>query len=437
MKIVVSHSNADLDALACTIAASRLYDAVPVGSTSRSPSVKRFLALHKDRFPLVAPDEIDADEVEEVIVVDVRDRRRLRDIHHILEAGPRIVVWDHHPSTKWDVEADESHVEPVGACVTLLLEALGEADREITAEEATLFMLGIYADTGRLSYSSTRARDMKAAAQLLGRGASLKIVNRYLRDTLTPEQSSLLVEMMASVEELSIDHVEVAIGTATAYQTVRGASSVVQQVMELGGHDAMFGAIFFEKNRRVQLIGRSRVSYVDVGEVLREFGGGGHQGAGAASVKKAELSDVVARLRSALVDAPLQPTRVSQIMTSPVAFVEHDMTLGDALQKLDEWGVTGAPVLRDGELSGICSRRDIRRAEQSNNLDLPVSSHMAHEVLTVDDQEPIEDALEMMTSRDVGRMPVMRDGEIVGIVTRTDLIKRLYMKARDDSDLEG
>jgi tRNA nucleotidyltransferase (CCA-adding enzyme) len=242
--------------------------------------------------------------------------------------------------------------------------------------------------------------------------------------------------MMASVEELSIDKVEVAIGTATAYETVRGASSVVQQVMELGGHDAMFGAIFFEKNQRVQLIGRSRVSYVDVGEILRGFGGGGHRGAGAASVKDSTLEKVVDELRGALVDAPLQPTRVADIMTRPVQFLQHDMTLAAALEKLDEWGVTGAPVLRDGELSGVCSRRDIRRAEQGDKLELPVSSHMAHEVLCVDHQEPIEDALELMTARDVGRMPVTRDDEIVGIVTRTDLIRRLYMKTRDDSDLE-
>ena len=436
MRVVVAHQNADLDALASLVAACRLYDdAVAVGGTSNSPSVQRYLALHKDRFPLVSPREIDPQTVEELILVDVRDRRRLRDIEHILQAGPRIGVWDHHPETEWDVPADELNAEPVGACVTLLVERLREKGCEIPPEEATLYLLGLYADTGRLSYATTRPRDVTVAAHLLERGAQLKVVNRYLRHTLDADQSRLLVELLASAEEMSIERVEVAIAAASVPDVVRGAATVVQQVMELGGHDAIFGAIRFERNGRVQLIGRSRVSYVDVGKILSEFGGGGHRGAGAASIKGEELQRVVDRLKSALVSTPLEPTRVADIMTAPIHFLEHDDTLEVAGQHLAAWGISGAPVRRDGQLVGILSRRDIRRAELTDSLHLPVSSHMAHQVTCVDHQEPIEDALELMTLSDVGRMPVTRGADLIGIVTRTDLIKLLYMKMPDESDI--
>lgn len=437
MRVVVSHTNADLDALACLVAATRLYEgAVAVGGSSLSPPVHRFLALHKDRFPLLGPEEVDPTEVEEVIVVDVRDSRRLTDAREYFEHASRVVAWDHHPATQWDVEIDEEHVEPVGACITLLLERLREEGHQIPPEEATLFLLGLYADTGRLSYTATRQRDVEAAAFLIGRGAQLKIVNRYLRHELSAEQSGLLVELLANVEEISIDQVEVAVSTASMHKTVRGASTIVQQVMELGGHDAIFGVLHFRKNKRVQIIGRSRVSYVDVGQILGEFGGGGHRGAGAASLKKTDPESVVARLDELLRGTPLRPTRVADIMTPQVRYLCHDTSLGDAKQQLTSWGITGAPVMRDGELSGILSIRDVTRAERGDNLQLPVSSHMSHEVLCVDSQEPIEDALEMMTGRDVGRMPVTRDGEVVGIVTRTDLLRLLYMKVRDDSDLD-
>ena len=198
MKIVVAHQNADLDALACLIAASRLYGGVvAVGGTSISPSVQRFLALHKDRFPLIAPADVDPDAVDQLIVVDVRDRRRLRAIEPILDRRPPTIVWDHHPPGAWDIVADEVHVEPVGACVTLLVEQLIAAGHEIPPEDATLYLLGLYADTGRLSYGTTRARDVRVAAQLLERGARLKVVNRYLRDSLSEEQNRLLVELLA------------------------------------------------------------------------------------------------------------------------------------------------------------------------------------------------------------------------------------------------
>lgn len=437
MRIVVAHQNADLDALASLVAACRLYDrAVAVGGTSNSPSVHRYLALHKDRFPLVAPKEVDPGEVEEVVLVDVRDRRRLRDIEHVLERKPRVVVWDHHPETEWDVPADELNVEPVGACITLLVERLLESGHEIDAEEATLYLLGLYADTGRLSYATTRPRDVMVAAKLLEHGAQLKVVNRYMRHALDPDQSRLLMHLLGGIEEISIDRVEVAIASATVPDVVRGASTVVQQVMELGGHDAMFGALRFEKNGRVQLIGRSRVSYVDVGKILSQFGGGGHRGAGAASVKGESLDSVVERLKSTLCSTPLEPTRVADIMSSPIRFLEHNTTLGEARDLLEAWNITGAPVRRDGELVGVLSKRDVRRAQLSDSLHLPVSSHMAHYVTTVDHQEPIEDALELMTRSDIGRMPVTRDGVPVGIVTRTDLIRLLYMKMRDESDID-
>lgn len=436
MKIVVSHSNADLDALACMIAATRLYEgAIAVGGTSLSPPVHRFLALHKDHYPLLAPDEIDPSEVDEVIVVDVRDQRRLKDIKHVLQAGPRIIAWDHHPASDWDVDAAEEYVEPVGACITLLVEQMIADGVDITPDEATLYLLGLYADTGRLSYTTTRSRDLQVAAHLIEQGAQLKVVNRYLRHTLSEEQSSLLVDLMATSREISIDSVEIAIATSTAHKTISGASTVVQQVMELGGHDAMFGVLFFEKNSRVQIIGRSRVSYVDVGELMREFGGGGHRGAGAGSVKNSTLEAVTGRLEELLRAAPLHPTRVHEIMSAPVRYLEHDTSLERAGELLSDWGVTGAPVLRDGDFCGVLSKRDVARAARGDSAHLPVASYMAHQVQCVDADEPIEDALELMTVADVGRMPVMRDGEMVGIVTRTDLIKLLYMKARDDSDL--
>ena len=91
MRVIVTHNNADLDALACLVAASRLYEgAVAVGGTSLAPAVQRYLALHKDHYPIVAPDKVDPDEVEEVVVVDVRDRRRLNEVGAIVDAAKRM-----------------------------------------------------------------------------------------------------------------------------------------------------------------------------------------------------------------------------------------------------------------------------------------------------------------------------------------------------------
>ncbi|MFU8806991.1 MAG: hypothetical protein ACNA8W_24500, partial [Bradymonadaceae bacterium] len=70
MRIVITHHNADLDALASVMAACRLHPgAVAVRGQAVSQSVHRYLALHKDLFPMLYYHSVDPQKVEEVIIV--------------------------------------------------------------------------------------------------------------------------------------------------------------------------------------------------------------------------------------------------------------------------------------------------------------------------------------------------------------------------------
>ncbi|MFU8804306.1 MAG: CBS domain-containing protein, partial [Bradymonadaceae bacterium] len=331
----------------------------------------------------------------------------------------------------------EEHLDAVGACATVLCERITEAQIELSPAEATLMMLGIYADTGRLSYASTTARDVEAAAWLLRRGANLKMVNRYLQDEFTPEQQAMLVALFENVDEVTVDCVRVAITHWATDRYVAGAADVVERIMLLGGHEAIFGVLDFQKDNRVQVIGRSRVPHVDVGELLSTMGGGGHSGAAAASIKEGDVEEVINRLEGMLREANLRPTRVSDLMSSPVQTLEHDVLLKDAYERLMRWGVKGVPVMREGELKGIISLRDIERARQGGQLDIPVGGFMSHEVKTIGPKAPLESAMDLMTGADVGRLPVVDEGRLVGIITRTDLIDRFYGRedGRGRSDL--
>jgi tRNA nucleotidyltransferase (CCA-adding enzyme) len=462
MRVIISHANADLDALASLVCARKLYgDAVCVRSQNLSMPVKRYLALHKDRADLRRADKVEADEVEEIVVVDVRDRRRLGEYEAFFASSSRTVVFDHHPASAHDVDADEEHIEPVGACTTLLCEHLQAAGIVLEQWEATLALLGIYADTGSLSFDGTTPRDVDAAAYLLRRGARLSVVNRYMQQRFTPEQRRLLAEMMNQCEEISVDAVEIAISTARARDFIKSAADVVDDVMRMGGHDAIFGVIGFDKGNRVQVVGRSRVPYVNVGALLKPLGGGGHPGAAAASFKNRSLDSVVAEIKDALSAAEFSPTRVADLMSSPVQTIDRAISLAEARDLLARWNFSGAPVLSigqrklgpagsddasvskeseipqvlenseksaDARLEGIISRRDIERADAAGKLDLPVASHMTHEVAVIAQDEPVEDALELMTRRDVGRLPVFDGARMVGVITRSDILRRLYAR---------
>ena len=430
--IVITHHNADLDALASTIAASRLYDGIPIRGRAVNPLVQRYLALHKDEFPLVWYHELDPARVERVIIVDVRDRRRLPEYEPVFERDPEIIVYDHHPASEFDVPGDQAQVEPTGACVTLLIEHLRAQGKDLGAAEATLMLLGLYADTGRLSFDSTTPRDIDAAAWLLRQGARLGVVNRYLQEEFSPEQQRLLVDLMDGCEEVSHEAVEIAIASARAPDFIKGAASVVHRVMQMGAHDAILAVIEFEKKKRVQVIGRSRVPYVDVGALLTQLGGGGHPGAAACTVKKTTLEDVLLDVRASIDAASLLPTRVSDMMSQPVQTIDHRATLGDLDALLTEHHIRGVPVTRDGDIIGVISLRDLESARaRDDDMTLPVSARMTHEVMTIAPDEPLEDAMTLMTQNDIGRLPVLDpSGRLIGIVSRNDLVAPLY---RDDA----
>ena len=281
MDVIVTHEFADLDALASLIAASLLYeDAVCLRNGQVSTLTRRYLALHKDALPLKTVDDVDPREVDRFIAVDTRKASRLREFSDFLEAADEVCVWDHHPASGDDIPADELHIEPVGACVTLLTEALRQEGTSPTEEQATLMLLGLYADTGSLTFDHTTARDVEAGAFMLRAGAQLPVVNRYLRDQFSRDQRRLLADLMSDDEELDLGTARIVVATAEAEGYVDGAANVVEHMMEMLGHEAMFAIIAFNGVSRIQIVARSRVPYVHVGEICEAFGGGGAPGGG-------------------------------------------------------------------------------------------------------------------------------------------------------------
>lgn len=151
-------------------------------------------------------------------------------------------------------------------------------------------------------------------------------------------------------------------------------------------------------------------------------------------------------------------TKVEQIMTSPVVTVTPDMPVKEAAALLSEKDVSGAPVLDQGKIVGIFSEADVLRSLKTTKKNLrlvfpsissigiafqeevvqrelleayeeiggmPVSDVMSKEVHTVGADITLKEAVMAMVLNDVNRLPVMRQGELVGIVTRGDVIKGL------------
>jgi predicted transcriptional regulator len=114
--------------------------------------------------------------------------------------------------------------------------------------------------------------------------------------------------------------------------------------------------------------------------------------------------------------------KVGDVGIKEVYTINPDSTLKETAKLFAEKYISGAPVVDNGKLVGIISLHDI--AENIDHIDKKVKEVMRKNVLTIHKDEKIYDALKIMNKNNVGRLVIVDDdNKIVGIITRTDILK--------------
>jgi CBS domain-containing protein len=148
-------------------------------------------------------------------------------------------------------------------------------------------------------------------------------------------------------------------------------------------------------------------------------------------------------------------TRVDELMTTPVASVRPEAPLKDVATLLVERGISAVPVVRGGEIVGVVSEADIIEEERGpardrrgpfarllrgdhERLSTRLAARTAAEAMTapavtIEWWQSAAAAATLMIERGVKRLPVVKDGKLVGIISRSDLV-RAY--ARPDAEIE-
>lgn len=109
--------------------------------------------------------------------------------------------------------------------------------------------------------------------------------------------------------------------------------------------------------------------------------------------------------------------------------VPPDATVYDALRLLDERDIGALLVIREGEtLVGILSERDYARKvalKGKTSMKTPVQEIMTDQVVVVNPDCTIEEAMAIMTKRRLRHLPVVEDDQVMGIVSIGDLVKEI------------
>ena len=160
---------------------------------------------------------------------------------------------------------------------------------------------------------------------------------------------------------------------------------------------------------------------------MRSIGGGGHPGAGSALLK-AVNPDVIESMLLELISGNQQSSvMLSDIMSYPVITVTDDTLVEEVAMILRDMGCTGMPVVdKEDHIVGVISRRDFKKIRKTKHMQSPIKAFMNRNVVTIYHDRSAIEAARLMIKYDIGRIPVMEDDKIVGIITRSDAMMYFY-----------
>ncbi|MEL6163844.1 MAG: CBS domain-containing protein, partial [Cyanobacteria bacterium J06628_3] len=440
MNLILCHTTADFDTLGAAVGLTRLLEGskivLPGGS---HPTVKDFLALHKDEYPIIERRAVVTEDIRCLAVVDTQQRERLGKAADWFDLPQiqKIIVYDHHLEQTLDIPATESHIYPVGAVTTLVVQELQKQNISLTSTEATVMALGIHVDTGSLTYDHVTPEDATALAWLMQQGASLSVVAEYLEPSLSPQLQHLLKVALEDIQTEKVRGYKVSWVILKTQEFIRGLSSLASELIELTEIDALILAHEFEKTsgNRLSIISRSQIPETNLNEILQAFGGGGHPKAASASLKDVDseetLNQVVEELKKSI---PYPPT-ARDLMSSPVRTIPPDTTIEEAHRILLRYGHSGLSVVDDsGNLTGIISRRDLDIALHHEFAHAPVKGYMSKNLKTISPDTTLPKIESLMVTYDIGRLPVLENDKLIGIVTRTDVLRELHEGKEEKKD---
>ena len=118
---------------------------------------------------------------------------------------------------------------------------------------------------------------------------------------------------------------------------------------------------------------------------------------------------------------------VGDVMTKAIISVTTETTVFQVAKMMEQGGIGAVLVKKNDHLSGIITDRDYATKIVAHNLssDTPVEQIMSSPLITINFDESISDAAERMTSKKIRKLAVTDNGNIIGLITSTDLVTQL------------
>lgn len=426
MDLIITHTGADFDAIGSLVAARKLYpEAILVAPGSQERNVRDFLSICGPEIKILSQKDVEMDKVTRLVIVETRHKSRLGKLEPLAEKkNIEMHIYDHHRRTKGDLKGKVDVFRNAGATVTILVQLIKKRKIEITPLEATIMALGIYEDTGSLTFPGTTKEDVDAVSFLLKKGADLGVVATYLKRELSPEEMDLLATLLKSTQVRNINGVDVAVSAVKTQKYVTDLALLTHKLMDIENFNVIF--VMAKSDDKVQLVSRSRLSFVDAGKAAAVLGGGGHTYAGSATFKGKDFQEAKEKIFRYL-KKHIKPTvRAQDIMISPFKTVKSNQKVDEVRNIMERFGLEGMPVVDKGKLVGIASLNDLIRAIHHGFGHSRVKGYMVTNIPQISKNTPIYKIQQIMQQIKPASLPVTEKKRLVGMISRSDLLRSLH-----------
>lgn len=425
MKIIIGHSNTDLDCIGSMVTAHYLYpDHTVIKSRHIHPVAQKLQNLYQNQLDFHNAKELDGEKVEHMVVVDTRTESRIKEFLDRIDGYiSEIEIYDHHPSDDRSFDGAILHQMDTGANTSQLVAECIRREIRLNSEDATIALTGIYADTGNFTHENVSDVDFRASAYLIECGAKLEIIRTILQPLSAKYQVTLFHDILNRLVYRSIHGQRVILSYIESEEESQGLGAVTEKIFEVENQDIYFALFHFPKRTKTLIISRNRKPNVHLDEIMQVFGGGGHEKAASATVKGREGTYVYETLLDYLEKALAPAVTVEEIMSNPVHTIENGVSLYDASLFLERIGHTGLPVTNGEEqIVGFITLRDIMKGRRAEEMHAPVKAYMSKKPITAERDTTVREAEDILFSNNIGHLPVVESGKVIGILTRSDYL---------------
>lgn len=129
--------------------------------------------------------------------------------------------------------------------------------------------------------------------------------------------------------------------------------------------------------------------------------------------------------RSTAIVVPLEGVKVRDIMSRELRVVSPETTLPEIMNLMFREKHRGYPVMEGGRLAGIVTISDVQKVPEDRRATAVVGDVMVKAIYVIEPNSDAAEAMKKMMERQIRRLPVMEDGQLVGIVSRSDLLRAI------------